>query len=112
MGEVCELLGIRPHTIRYWERSVPFIAARRNAFGRRVFGAREVSMLHRLRYLIVDGGNSTREAADLLWRELSDGSQDARGAIGKMRADLLDARNRAQRRLQAVRRRAVDRDPS
>ena len=45
MGEVCELLGIRPHTIRYWERSVPFIAARRNAFGRRVFGARWFPLL-------------------------------------------------------------------
>lgn len=111
MGEVCQLLGIQPHTIRYWERSVPFVAARRNAFGRRVFGAREVSMLYRLRHLIVDGRNSTREAAELLWRELSDGSQDTRGAIGKMRADLLDARNRAQRRLQAVQRRAIRHDP-
>ena len=110
MGEVCELLDIRPHTIRYWERSIPFVAARRNAFGRRVFAAREVGMLYRLRHLIVAGGNSTKQAAELLWRELSDGEQDTRGEIGKMRADLLDAHSRVRRRLDAVRLRSRDRN--
>ena len=108
MGEVCELFGLRPHTIRYWERAAPIVAARRNAFGRRVFGAREVSLLYRLRHLIVDAGLPAREAAEALWRELSDDEQqDARGAIVKMRADLLDARNRVRRRLAATQRRAT-----
>ena len=98
MGEVCRLLDVRPHTVRYWEKVVPFLSARRSAFGRRAFTTRDVSLLYRMRHLIRDSHYTIEGASERLWSELSDDEQDARGRIGAMRAELLEARSRLQRR--------------
>jgi DNA-binding transcriptional MerR regulator len=98
MGDVSRLLEVRPHTVRYWEKAVPFLSARRSAFGRRAFTARDVSLLYRLRHLVRDARFTLEAASERLWLELSDDEQDARARIGAIRAELLAARSRMLRR--------------
>lgn len=94
IGEVGHLLEVKTHTIRYWEREIPFLSPQKNVYGRRRFSSKELGLLHRLRHLIFVNKYTLQGACERLWRELSDDEQDTRSHITIMRAELLEARSR------------------
>ena len=92
IGEVCSLLDIRPHVLRYWEQEVPLLAPQKNLGGRRVYGDREINLLCRLKYLIQER-RYTLEGAKLAVLDESAGSRSAEGKalIHGLRKEILDA---------------------
>ncbi|MDR1894842.1 MAG: MerR family transcriptional regulator [Spirochaetales bacterium] len=50
-GEVCRLLQIKPHVLRYWEQEIPLLAPRRDGAGRRVYAEQDLHILYRIRSL-------------------------------------------------------------
>jgi hypothetical protein len=42
IGEVCELTGLKPHVLRYWESQFRFLSPAKNRSGNRVYQRREV----------------------------------------------------------------------
>ncbi len=51
IGEVCELLGIKPHVLRYWETQFEALSPAKNRAGNRVYRARDlqrIALIHRL----------------------------------------------------------------
>lgn len=52
IGEVEQLTGIRPYVLRYWEEVIPCFSPRKDINGRRIYSARDIDTINRLKYLI------------------------------------------------------------
>jgi DNA-binding transcriptional MerR regulator len=89
IGQVCELLDVGPHIVRYWERELPILSPKKNEAGQRVFTRREVDILLRLKHLLYTRKFTLEGAQEELWRELSGGAGNVRSRIGKIRSELL-----------------------
>ena len=51
IGEVCELLGIKPHVLRYWETQFEALSPPKNRSGNRVYRAadmKQIALIQRL----------------------------------------------------------------
>ncbi len=90
--EVCELLDVKPHVLRYWERAIPLVAPRKDRYGRRSYSRADLNVLARVKYLIQERGLSTSSVARQLWRDAGDGSENVRSAIAEIRGELLRVR--------------------
>ena len=54
IGEVCELTGLKPHVLRYWESQFRFLSPAKNRSGNRVYQRREVELLNLVKHLLYD----------------------------------------------------------
>ncbi|HYP27086.1 MAG TPA: MerR family transcriptional regulator [Blastocatellia bacterium] len=54
IGEVCELIKVQPHVLRYWETEFPMLAPQKNRAGQRVYRRRDVEMVMRIRDLLYE----------------------------------------------------------
>lgn len=54
IGEVCELLDIKPHVLRYWESQFPELSPPKNRAGNRLYRARDLETIALIRRLVHD----------------------------------------------------------
>jgi DNA-binding transcriptional MerR regulator len=54
IGEVCELFGVKPHVLRYWEAQFPALTPSKNRAGNRVYRARDLELIALIRHLVHD----------------------------------------------------------
>jgi len=54
IGEVCELFGIKPHVLRYWETQFPALSPAKNRAGNRVYRQRDVELIALIQHLVRD----------------------------------------------------------
>jgi len=54
IGEVCDLLGVQAHVLRYWETEFPMFAPQKNRAGQRTYRRRDVEMALRIKELLYD----------------------------------------------------------
>ena len=54
IGEVCDLIKVQPHVLRYWESEFPMLAPQKNRAGQRVYRRRDVEMVMRIRDLLYE----------------------------------------------------------
>jgi len=86
IGEVCEITGLKPHVLRYWETQFPALSPSKNQAGNRVYRRKEVKLVQLLRHLLyvekytIDGA---RRKLDQLRRE---------GKVERASAAAWDAR--------------------
>ena len=52
IGEVCELTGLKPHVLRYWESQFRFLSPAKNRSGNRVYQRREVDLIMLVKHLL------------------------------------------------------------
>src|SRR3978361_1239143 len=52
IGEVCELTGLKPHVLRYWESQFRFLSPAKNRSGNRVYQRREVELILLVKHLL------------------------------------------------------------
>ncbi len=95
IGEVCDLVGLKPHVLRYWETQFPALNPAKNRSGNRVYLRREIELillvkqlLHQEKYTI----EGARRKLSLLRRggELPAATAHAvdRELLAELRADL------------------------
>jgi DNA-binding transcriptional MerR regulator len=56
IGEVCELVGVQAHVLRYWETEFPSLQPQKNRAGQRTYRRRDVEMALRIRKLLYEEG--------------------------------------------------------
>jgi DNA-binding transcriptional MerR regulator len=56
IGEVCELVGIEPYVLRFWETEFPNLAPQKSKAGHRVYRRRDVEMIFKIKNLLYDRG--------------------------------------------------------
>jgi DNA-binding transcriptional MerR regulator len=52
IGEVCELVGVQAHVLRYWETEFPMLSPQKNKSGQRSYRRRDVEMAVRIKQLL------------------------------------------------------------
>ena len=97
IGEVCELTGLRPHVLRYWESQFSFLRPTKNRSGNRVYQRREVELITLVKHLLytekytIDGARQKvdehRKSADL--RQMARGALKLE-ALEELERDLKD----------------------
>jgi len=90
IGDVEQLLRVKGHVIRYWEKEIPLIQPVKDMYGRRMYRDRDLQILYRLKYLLYDRRFTLEGAMSQLYRELAGENQDLRGRISALRSELLD----------------------
>lgn len=66
--QVCQLCGVTPHVLRYWEREFTQLGAKRKA-SRRYYQHHEVLLVRRIARLVQSEQCSTEEARSVLTQE-------------------------------------------
>jgi DNA-binding transcriptional MerR regulator len=88
-GEVERLLGLPSSTLRHWEREVPLLSPRKDAFGRRQYSEADLRLILRLKHFALDQGQGLSAARDRVFAELSGPMPDERARIEEVRGELL-----------------------
>lgn len=52
IGEVCELVDLQPHVLRYWESQFRALNPSKNQAGNRVYRRKEIKLIQLLRHLL------------------------------------------------------------
>ncbi|MCS6874405.1 MAG: MerR family transcriptional regulator [Pyrinomonadaceae bacterium] len=54
IGEVCEIVGVQPHVLRYWETEFPMLSPQKNRSGQRTYRRRDVEIALRIKELLYE----------------------------------------------------------
>ena len=74
IGEVCDLIKVQPHVLRYWETEFPMLAPQKNRAGQRVYRRKDVEMVFRIRDLLYEEKFTIAGAKKRLLDEIRGGS--------------------------------------
>lgn len=56
IGEVCEIVGVQAHVLRYWETEFSMLQPQKNPSGQRNYRRRDVEMALRIKQLLYEEG--------------------------------------------------------
>lgn len=84
IGEVCEITGLKPHVLRYWETQFKGLAPVKNRAGNRAYRRREVEMVQLVKTLLYDQKYTIEGARQRLGR--------IRKESGQLEVELGEAR--------------------
>ena len=97
ISEVCDLVGLRPHVLRYWETQFPVLNPSKNRSGNRVYQRKEVELIMLVKHLLysekytIDGARQKiedhRKAGEL--RAVARAALDSQ-TVGSMEQDLKE----------------------
>jgi DNA-binding transcriptional MerR regulator len=54
ISEVCDLVGLRPHVLRYWETQFPLLNPSKNRSGNRVYQRKEIKLILFVKHLLYE----------------------------------------------------------
>jgi len=84
IGEVCDLTGLKPHVLRYWETQFPELRPTKNRAGNRVYRPKEIQLILLVKNLLYEE-RFTIEGARKKLQEMRKA-----GEIEEERRDVLD----------------------
>ena len=90
ISDVEDLLKVKAHVIRYWEREIPLIQSSKDIYGRRSYSSREMQLLLRLKHLLYVRRFTLEGAREELYKELTGAGQDLRSRLSVIRSELMD----------------------
>src|SRR2546422_5444903 len=97
IGEVCEIVGVEPYVLRFWETEFPNLAPEKSKSGHRVYKRRDVEMVLRIKDLLYERGFTIAGARKQLSH--SRGGKDARDQLLiQIRKELKDILTLLRRR--------------
>lgn len=89
IGEMCRLLNVKPHVLRYWEKEFEIVSPRKDQNGKRLYSKNDVNTLFRIKHLLHDEKYTIEGAKNKLWSELSQDSLDVKASIQSLRGSLV-----------------------
>lgn len=54
IGEVCDLTGLKPHVLRYWETQFDVLNPTKNRAGNRVYRSKEIEIILLVKHLLYE----------------------------------------------------------
>lgn len=72
IGEVCKLADLQPYVLRYWETEFPQLAPGKSGGGQRLYTAREVDVILRIKELLYRDGFTIAGAKKKLETDLAE----------------------------------------
>ena len=95
IGEVCDLTGLKPHVLRYWETQFEVLNPTKNRAGNRVYRSKDIELVLLVKHLLYEQ-KYTIEGANLRLNdmrkdgELKEESQEVLGPefLSRMKGEL------------------------
>ena len=75
IGEVCELVGVQAHVLRYWETEFPMLSPQKNNSGQRSYRRRDVEIALRIKKLLYNEMFTIAGAKKKMQAEQREGSK-------------------------------------
>src|SRR5437667_8955995 len=75
IGEVCELVGVQAHVLRYWETEFPMLSPQKNKSGQRSYRRRDVEIALRVKQLLYNEMFTIAGARKKLQNEAREGTR-------------------------------------
>jgi DNA-binding transcriptional MerR regulator len=75
ISEVCGLIGVEAHVLRYWESEFPQLHPKKNRAGNRAYRDKDIALIKTIRHLLYEEGFTIPGAK----RKLADGCAPAAG---------------------------------
>ena len=66
IGEVCNLTGLKPHVLRYWETQFDVLNPTKNRAGNRVYRSKEIEVILLVKHLLYEQKYTIEGANDRL----------------------------------------------
>jgi len=89
IGEVCELVDLKPHVLRYWEAQFPALNPSKNRSGNRVYRRKEIKLILLLKHLLYKE-RYTIEGARQKLDQLRRGGELRHAAAQALDSEMLD----------------------
>ena len=89
IGDMCKILGIKPHVLRYWEKEIPEVSPKKDKAGNRIYSPADVQLLLRVKYFLYEKRFTIEGARQELLKELGEIDLDFRASVASLRDDLL-----------------------
>lgn len=110
IGEVCGLVGVQAHVLRYWETEFPMLSPQKNRSGQRTYRRRDVEIALRIKELLYE---ELYTIAGAKKRLQSDSRKTNRSKIGKKeKMSKSDMKSDNQQNSMDVRNNASDKHPA
>jgi len=88
IGEVCSMLGVKPHVLRYWESQFEELSPAKNRSGNRVYQTREIELIALIHKLVHDERYTVEGARKRIAEMREEGSSEAESSAALQRAFL------------------------
>ncbi|NNE68203.1 MAG: MerR family transcriptional regulator [Pyrinomonadaceae bacterium] len=75
IGEVCNILDVQAHVLRYWETEFPMLSPQKNRSGQRTYRRRDVEMALRIKDLLYEDLYTIAGAKKRLQKEIKEGTK-------------------------------------
>jgi len=99
IGEVCDLTGLKPHVLRYWESQFEVLHPTKNRAGNRVFRPKEIELILLVKHLLYEkkftiGGARQRLLDMRKTGKIAQGGKDVvnRDFLANMKQELLQVK--------------------
>ena len=89
IGEICRILDVKPHVLRYWEQEFELVNPRKDRSGKRQYSRNDVNILFRIKHLLHDEKFTIEGARQKLWQELSEDNADVKASVRALRETLV-----------------------
>ena len=105
IGEVCEIVGVEPHVLRYWESEFSRLSPPKNKAGQRTYRPKDIELLLLIRKLLYEDGYTIAGARKQLSTTRPQGSATDGKTEGRKRlqTDMAQASKASPQRLNLVR---------
>jgi DNA-binding transcriptional MerR regulator len=77
IGEVCQIVGVEAHVLRFWETEFPALAPPKSKSGQRTYRPRDIELLLRIRKLLYEEGYTIAGARKRLGARRPEAEADA-----------------------------------
>ncbi len=95
IGDVCDLTGLKPHVLRYWETQFEVLSPTKNRAGNRVYRPKDIELILLVKHLLYEQKYTIEGANQKLLEmrkggELEGGQQEVMGPefLASMKTDL------------------------
>ena len=88
IGEVCDLTGLKPHVLRYWETQFEPLHPTKNRAGNRVFRPKDIELILLVKHLLYEK-KFTIDGARQRLSDMRKGGEIAEGAKDVVNRDFL-----------------------
>src|SRR5215472_7139446 len=90
ISEVCDIVGVEPYVLRFWETEFPGLAPEKSKAGHRVYKRKDVENILRVKELLYDRGYTIAGARKQLSKLRMTRKADRDAVLLRVRSELQD----------------------
>jgi DNA-binding transcriptional MerR regulator len=90
IGEVCEIAGVEPYVLRFWETEFPFLAPPKSKSGHRVYRKKDVELVLKIKELLYTRGFTIAGARKQLGKTRAPQGPERDKVLIQVRKELRD----------------------